>query len=121
MKAATSITATPAIRNPSWRSASTSGAAALYWLAAMVSTPDGFALAETDLKQRGPGEVCGVRQHGVTDFHVADLIRDRKILDLARSEARSLLEEDPDLKTEPRLRVELMRTLGHTLYLAGTA
>ena len=82
---------------------------------------DGYALAEADLKQRGPGEVCGVRQHGVTDFHVADLIRDRKILDLARAEARSLLEEDPELKTEPRLRIELMRTLGHTLHLAGTA
>jgi ATP-dependent DNA helicase RecG len=87
----------------------------------MISTPDGFALSEADLKQRGPGEVCGVRQHGVTDFHVADLIRDRKILDLARAEAQALLKDDPELKTEPLLRVELMRTLGHTLHLAGTA
>ena len=88
---------------------------------AMINTSDGFALADADLKQRGPGEVCGVRQHGVTDFKVANLVRDRKILELARKEAQALLERDPALRTEPRLRVELIRKLGKTLHLAGTA
>ena len=88
---------------------------------AMLRLPDGFALAEADLEQRGPGEVCGVRQHGVTDFRVANLVRDRKILDLARSEAQALLSEDPTLETEPLFRTELMRRLGKTLHLAGTA
>ncbi|MBR1671517.1 MAG: ATP-dependent DNA helicase RecG [Fretibacterium sp.] len=88
---------------------------------AMLHLSDGFALAEADLKQRGPGEVCGVRQHGVTDFRVANLMRDHKILDLARREAQSLLREDPALDTEPLFRAALMRRLGKTLQLAGTA
>ncbi|MBQ9526149.1 MAG: ATP-dependent DNA helicase RecG, partial [Fretibacterium sp.] len=88
---------------------------------AMLRLPDGFALAEADLEQRGPGEVCGVRQHGVTDFRVANLVRDRKILDLARKEGQALLAEDPTLETEPLFREELMRRLGKTLHLAGTA
>ena len=88
---------------------------------AMLRTTDGFALAEADLRQRGPGEVCGVRQHGVTDFRVADLVRDRKILALARAEAQALLGDDPTLRSEPRLLAELMRKLGKTLHLAGTA
>ena len=45
---------------------------------AMVETSDGFELAEQDLQQRGAGEICGTRQHGVTDFRVADLLRGRK-------------------------------------------
>ena len=88
---------------------------------AMLDTTDGFALAEIDLRQRGPGEVCGVRQHGVTDFRVADLLRDQKILALARRESEDMLREDPTLSAEPRLREELMRRLGETLHLAGTA
>ncbi|MCR4819396.1 MAG: ATP-dependent DNA helicase RecG [Fretibacterium sp.] len=87
----------------------------------MLRLADGFSLAESDLEQRGPGEVCGVRQHGVTDFRVADLVKDRKILDLARKEAQALLTGDPTLETEPLFRAELMRRLGKTLHLAGTA
>ena len=88
---------------------------------AMCRTSDGFVLAEADLRQRGPGEVCGVRQHGVTDFRVADLLRDRGILELARREARALLREDPALDSEPLLRDEVRRRLGEALRLAGTA
>jgi ATP-dependent DNA helicase RecG len=87
----------------------------------MLSTSDGFKIAELDLRQRGPGEVCGVRQHGVTDFRVADLVRDRKILELARGEAEKLLREDPELQKEPLLLRALMNRLGSTLELAGTA
>ena len=87
----------------------------------MLRTANGFDLAEADLEQRGPGEVCGVRQHGVTDFRVADLVRDRKILDLARREAEMLLAADPALEHAPLLRREVMRRLGASLNLAGTA
>ena len=57
----------------------------------------------------------------MTDFRVANLVRDRKILDLARKEGQALLAEDPTLETEPLFREELMRRLGKTLHLAGTA
>ena len=87
----------------------------------MVSTSDGFAVAEADLQQRGPGEVCGVHQHGVTDFRVANLLKDQKLLELARLESRQLLAEDPTLTGEPLLRSELRRRLGESLDLAGTA
>ena len=90
-------------------------------LEAMLKTSDGFKIAEMDLKLRGPGEVCGVRQHGITDFRVADLVRDRKILELARKEALALLDEDPQLKTMSLLKNTLMHRLGSALGLAGTA
>ena len=56
-------------------------------LDALVRTQDGFELAELDLAMRGPGEVFGTRQAGLPDFRVANLTRDRKLLELARSEA----------------------------------
>ncbi|CAM1381187.1 ATP-dependent DNA helicase RecG [Fretibacterium fastidiosum] len=87
----------------------------------MLSTSDGFAIAEADLQQRGPGEVCGVHQHGVTDFRVANLLKDQKLLELARLESRQLLAADPELTGEPLLRSELKRRLGASLDLAGTA
>jgi ATP-dependent DNA helicase RecG len=56
-------------------------------LNAMVSTQDGFELAELDLNQRGPGEFFGTRQAGLPDFRVANLVRDRQLLELAKLEA----------------------------------
>ncbi len=88
---------------------------------AMVNSSDGFELAEEDLIQRGPGAVCGTRQHGVTDFRVADLIRDKGILNIARENAREIFNEDPDLNKYPKLKFELMRRLGETLEIATTA
>lgn len=90
-------------------------------ISAMCETSDGFELAERDLVQRGPGEICGTHQHGVTDFVVADLVRDEKILTLARNEAKSLLDDDPDLSGEPDLRREILRKLGGVLELAATS
>ena len=56
-------------------------------LNAMVRTQDGFELAELDLSIRGPGEFFGTRQAGLPDFRVANLVRDRKLLELAKQEA----------------------------------
>jgi ATP-dependent DNA helicase RecG len=56
-------------------------------LNAMVRTQDGFELAELDLSQRGPGEFFGTRQAGLPEFRVANLLRDRQLLELAKIEA----------------------------------
>jgi ATP-dependent DNA helicase RecG len=56
-------------------------------LNAMVRTQDGFELAELDLSMRGPGEFFGTRQAGLPDFRVANLLRDRQLLELAKREA----------------------------------
>ncbi len=56
-------------------------------LSAMVRTQDGFELAELDLSMRGPGEFFGTRQAGLPDFRVANLVRDRALLELAKREA----------------------------------
>jgi ATP-dependent DNA helicase RecG len=56
-------------------------------LNAMVRTQDGFELAELDLTLRGPGEFFGTRQAGLPDFRVANLLRDRQLLELAKMEA----------------------------------
>ncbi|MBQ7216894.1 MAG: ATP-dependent DNA helicase RecG [Synergistaceae bacterium] len=90
-------------------------------VAAMEATSDGFELAEQDLQQRGAGEICGTRQHGVTDFRVADLVRDEKILLIAREEAKALMTEDPALDSEPEFRREIFRRLGNALDLAATS
>ena len=56
-------------------------------LSAMVRSQDGFELAELDLNLRGPGEFFGTRQAGLPDFRVANLVRDRQLLELAKMEA----------------------------------
>jgi ATP-dependent DNA helicase RecG len=60
-------------------------------LQAMVKTQDGFEIAELDLELRGPGEFFGTRQAGAPSFRVANLIRDRKLLELARAEAHRIV------------------------------
>lgn len=73
------------------------GTDALRRLDAVVSTNDGFRIAEEDLALRGPGEFFGSRQSGLPRLQVADLVRDRDYLMEAKEEARLLLEEDRDL------------------------
>ena len=65
-------------------------------LDAMVRTQNGFELAELDLQQRGPGEFFGTRQAGLPDFRVANLARDRDLLELAKTEAARFVEGPPD-------------------------
>jgi ATP-dependent DNA helicase RecG len=63
----------------------------------MEQTTDGFKIAEEDFNIRGPGEFLGTRQSGIPDFRIANIARDIKILNEARSEAFRLIEEDPAL------------------------
>ena len=60
-------------------------------LDAMVRTTDGFQIAELDLELRGPGEFFGTRQAGMPNFQVANLIRDRQLLEAAKREAAAVL------------------------------
>ena len=63
----------------------------------MVRTNNGFEIAETDLKLRGPGDLMGTQQSGALDLLIADLGKDGELLKQAREEAQTLLENDPDL------------------------
>jgi len=65
-------------------------------LNAMVRTQDGFELAELDLAMRGPGEFFGTRQAGLPDFRVANLVRDRQLLELAKQEAGRFANARPE-------------------------
>jgi ATP-dependent DNA helicase RecG len=70
-------------------------------LNAMVATQNGFELAELDLEQRGPGEFFGTRQAGMPEFRVANLLRDRAVLELAKAEAARFVEQpDPGITRE---------------------
>jgi ATP-dependent DNA helicase RecG len=62
-------------------------------LAAMVRTQNGFELAELDLQLRGPGEFFGTRQAGLPDFRVANIVRDRALLEIAKEEAARFVEK----------------------------
>lgn len=81
-------------------------------IAAMVSTTDGFVLAEEDMRIRGQGTVFGARQSGMTDLRLADLLRDVEVLVEARREAFALVQRDPDLAKHPELAEEIQAMLG---------
>ncbi|MGO8758390.1 MAG: ATP-dependent DNA helicase RecG [Terracidiphilus sp.] len=75
-------------------------------LNAMVRTQDGFELAELDLEMRGPGEFFGTRQAGLPEFRVANLLRDRQLLEIAKQEAaRFVTHPDPDVTESERAHV----------------
>lgn len=67
-------------------------------LETMCATNDGFEIAEVDLKLRGPGDIMGTQQSGVLNLQIADLVKDRDILSLARHHAMQLLKADPGLE-----------------------
>lgn len=64
---------------------------------AMVRWSDGLKLAEEDLKLRGPGQILGLQQHGLSGFELADPVADLTMLEHVREVARNLLERDPSL------------------------
>jgi len=77
-------------------------------LKAMEETNDGFKLAKIDLKIRGPGEIYGVKQHGIEEFKIASL-SDIRLIETTRNEATKILEKDPSLETYPNLKEKLER------------
>jgi ATP-dependent DNA helicase RecG len=64
----------------------------------MVSTNDGFEIAEVDLKLRGPGDLMGTQQSGVLNLQIADIVRDKDILLLARNYAIKILKDDAPMQ-----------------------
>jgi ATP-dependent DNA helicase RecG len=64
----------------------------------MVKTNDGFEIAEVDLKLRGPGDLMGTQQSGVLNLQIADIVRDRDILQLARNYALKILKDDAPMQ-----------------------
>ncbi|MEL1244416.1 ATP-dependent DNA helicase RecG [Flavobacterium sp. DGU11] len=67
-------------------------------LETMTRTNDGFEIAEVDLKLRGPGDIMGTQQSGVLNLQIADLVKDRDILMLAREHALKLLKDDAPME-----------------------
>lgn len=86
----------------------------------MVSTCDGFIIAEKDLELRGPGEFFGLRQHGIPDLKLADLIRHIKILHAAREEAKGILEKDPKLLSSEMVEIKrkIIKLFGEDVVLS---
>ncbi len=88
-------------------------------LAVMEKTNDGFVLAEKDMELRGPGELFGTRQSGLPPFKVADLMRDRELLAMARRDAAEWVERSPILAApeEALVRRRLFKSFGESLGL----
>ena len=66
----------------------------------MVSTNDGFEIAEVDLQLRGPGDLMGTQQSGLLDLKIANLAKDGQIVVLARDVAKGILKNDPNIEKE---------------------
>ena len=66
-------------------------------LETMVKTNDGFEIAEVDLKLRGPGDLMGTQQSGILNLRIADIVKDKAILQQARYYAKTILQTDPAL------------------------
>ncbi|MFT5970748.1 MAG: ATP-dependent DNA helicase RecG [Flavobacteriales bacterium] len=74
-------------------------------LATMVRTNDGFEIADVDLKLRGPGDMMGTRQSGVLDLKIADLVKDARVLQVARDTAKEIIAADPSLNKPEHIRI----------------
>jgi ATP-dependent DNA helicase RecG len=74
-------------------------------LAAMVRTQNGFELAELDLQLRGPGDFFGTRQAGIPDLRLVNLVRDRAVLELAKTEAASFVSATSEISEEEKAKV----------------
>ena len=90
-------------------------------LRVMERESDGFRIAEADLALRGPGEFLGTRQSGLSDFRLANLARDSRLLIDARAEAQAWLQNDPELKSREsrEMRRILLRRWGQRLQLGA--
>ena len=72
----------------------------------MVSTTDGFKIAEKDLELRGPGDIEGTRQSGILNFKLANIVNDRAMVDVAKRLCEEILTDDPDLSKSENLRLK---------------
>ena len=77
-----------------------------------ASTEDGFRIAEFDMQARGYGDLFGARQTGLPDLRFADLAKDLQLLGRARTEARRIVDADPELRGYPQLRRVLQERYG---------
>ncbi|MFB9058194.1 DUF559 domain-containing protein [Mariniflexile ostreae] len=68
-------------------------------LETMVKTSDGFEIAEVDLRLRGPGDIMGTQQSGILTLKIADIIKDKALLQLARHHAKTILKRDATLSS----------------------
>ncbi len=89
-------------------------------LRAMLETTDGFRIADADLRIRGPGEFLGTRQSGkLPDLRFADLVRDARLVSVAREAAHEAVEADPGLRRAPALARAVRTRWGDRLALVG--
>jgi ATP-dependent DNA helicase RecG len=89
-------------------------------LRAMLETTDGFRIADADLEIRGPGDFLGTRQSGkLPDLRFADLVRDARLVAIARDAARAEVRKDPGLAKQPQLAVAVETRWGDRLDLVG--
>ena len=73
-------------------------ASAIARLTTMISTNDGFQIAEADMKLRGPGDIMGTRQSGIPKFLFIDLINDSDLIEHCKKTAEQIIEQDPQLR-----------------------
>lgn len=81
----------------------------------MEKSNSGFDIAEKDLELRGPGDFFGIRQSGLPEFKLADLLKDITVLKQTIDAAKELLCEDMDLKNHPLLKEALIQKFGESL------
>lgn len=94
--------------------------AAVARLQAFSNLASGFDVAEEDLKLRGPGDLLGLRQHGIPTLRIGDLLKDVSLLETARREAFELVRRDPSLtKPEHRVLKEEVSSRFRKLTLSG--
>ena len=88
----------------------------------MVKSNNGFEIAEKDLALRGPGDFFGIRQHGLPEFKLADLLKDTKLLKLSNDAAKEVINSDPHFEKEENkvLKEELFGRYQEQLINIGT-
>jgi ATP-dependent DNA helicase RecG len=89
----------------------------------MIKTNDGFEIAETDLKLRGPGDIFSTKQSGFPDLKYADIVKDTELLGTAKKLAFDIISKDPSLESESNqaIRKNLIKHYSENLQYAKIA
>jgi ATP-dependent DNA helicase RecG len=89
----------------------------------MVKTNNGFEIAETDLKLRGPGDIFSTKQSGFPDLKYADIVRDVELINLTKNIAFDLITKDPSISSESNviIRKNLIKHYSDNLLYAKIA